>query len=73
MLVAIVLVAAALILEPVQAQPPTPNTGNNGGVAMGGGPGNAPIDGGIAILMTLAVSYGFRKVKLLNKKEESSN
>lgn len=69
-LVAILLVAAAFILEPVSAQPPVPNTGNNGGVAMGGGPGNAPIDGGIAILLTLALSYGIRKAKVMNAKEE---
>lgn len=67
---AIMLFAAVSFLEPVQAQPPTPATGNNGGVAMGGGPGNAPIDGGIAILLSLALSYGIRKAKVLNSKEE---
>ena len=69
-LVAIALFAATAVLTPLQAQPPTPATGNSGGVAMGGGGGNAPIDGGVAILVTLALSYGIRKAKVLNGKEE---
>jgi len=62
---------AVPMLSGLQAQPPTPpGTGNSGGTAMGGGAGNAPIEGGLAILMTLAISYGARKMQLKTKKEE---
>lgn len=61
-LFAIAMVAAPILSQQIMAQPPTPNTGNQGGTAMGGGAGTAPVEGGLAILLTLAASYGYRRV-----------
>jgi hypothetical protein len=68
----IAMVSAPFLTQQLNAQPPTPNTGNQGGTAMGGGSGTAPIEGGIAILITLAASYGVRKATLAKKEKEET-
>jgi hypothetical protein len=64
---------APLMSDQLQAQPPTPPaTGNQPGNQQMGGNSNAPIESGLAILLTLAASYGFRKATVRKKDAEIS-
>jgi hypothetical protein len=49
--------------------PPPPPPGGHGGTGNTSG-GNAPIGGGLFILMGLGAAYGSRKLYLMNKEEE---
>lgn len=69
MLLTFALVATPLLADQLLAQPPTPpSTGNTGGTPMGGA--TAPIEGGLAIVLTMAVSYGARKYSLVKKQTD---
>ena len=69
MLLTFVLVATPILADQILAQPPTPpSAGNAGGTPMGGA--TAPIEGGLAIVITMAVSYGARKYSMIKKQTE---
>ena len=68
-------IIALLVISPIfsihgfsQSDPPVP-----GGDPMGGpgGPvgGNAPVDGGLSILLVLSAAYGFKKTYSVKKEE----
>jgi len=60
-----------LLTNLLMADPPDPNGGNgNGGSALPGG--GAPIGGGVALFIGLAVSYGAKK-RLFTIHEDSIN
>lgn len=64
-----ILVLLLIILVPVilTAQP-HPGTGPGGGAGSSPAGGGAPIDGGLFVLLSLAVSYGAKKIYNLRKK-----
>lgn len=49
--------------------PPPPNGGNDPGSGNNNVGGNAPIAGGVGILLTLSAAYGIKKVYHINKDE----
>ena len=51
-----------------QGPPPPPSGGHGGSGNVNGG--NAPIGGGLFVLLGLGAAYGGRKLYLLNKEEE---
>lgn len=61
------IVAGAFAISPLfMFGQPNPNQGANGapvgGDPIGGGGGTAPIGGGIALLITMAIGYGVKSV-----------
>jgi len=71
LLSSLTMVALLTVFNPVMAQePPHPPAAGHG--AQGNQPpgGGAPIDGGLAILVALAVGYGIRKSVKTNTPEE---
>jgi hypothetical protein len=69
-LLTITLVTAPAIVSQLKAQPPTPpGTGGSSQNQMGGP--TAPLEGGLAILITLATSYGVRRASQLSKEKKT--
>jgi hypothetical protein len=57
----IILVSFTLLITSVQGQPPVPPSGHGFNGNQGAG-GNAPVDGGIGILLFSGLGYGIIKV-----------
>lgn len=68
LLIIIVTIGAIALCNPAKAQepphPPTIGHGNQGNQAPGG---TAPIDGGLGILITFGLAYGYQKVRAARK------